>query len=33
VAIGFLLVGFVLVTVIDHAQSRKNPVVRLFVRG
>jgi len=33
VAIGFLLVGFVLVTVVDHAQSRKNPVVRLFVRG
>jgi len=33
IALGILLIGFILVTVIDHAQSRKNPVMTIFSRG
>ena len=32
-AIGLCVAGFILISVIDHVQDRKNPFVRIFFRG
>jgi putative membrane protein len=33
IALGLMLLGFILVTVLDHVQSRSNPLVSLFTGG
>ena len=32
IALGFAVVGFVVVTALDHLQTRNNPIVKIFVR-